>query len=58
MNNGHKEVIEKQIEINGNLMKTCKYILATLDAVHGRLNIINKRLDRLEAFAKRSVKDE
>lgn len=60
MSNGNGKVMtldERQSEINDNLLKTCKYILVTLDCVHQRLDIVQKRLSRLETFAKRSVKD-
>ena len=49
---------ERQLEINDNLGKTCKYIMATIDIVNARLDIIQKRLGRLETFAKRSLKED
>lgn len=61
MNNGNGVPMtdqERQLEINENLGKTCKYIMATIEVVNLRLNTIKRRLDKLEAFSKRSVKDE
>ena len=55
-NGNGKADAERQLEINDNLGKTCKYIMATIDIVNARLDIIQKRLNRLEDFAKRSLK--
>jgi len=66
VNNGDGEQMtdqERQLDINHNLTMTCKCIMATIDVISERLDIVQKRLDRLEAFTKkvvmkRSVTDE